>query len=493
VSDQPVGDRHLHPLSIVGTSLKSLPGAIAGMIGSFTVLSQMGLEVALGVASLILLITLGVAALNWWRFTYRIEEREIIIEQGVLSRNRRVIPFDRVRDLAIERPLLARLAGTAKVRIETGGSKADEGSLDMIELDEAHALRDLIRRSNLAGASQEAAALADEPPEPVVFAMSVRRVLLAGLFNFSLIFIALLVGAAQYLDDFGIFDVERWVRSREVTQIAGGLGIGAALTIAALVLLLGVVSGVVRTLARDFGFRLTAGDSGLRRRRGLLTLSEVLIPARRTEAARIQTGWFSGWFGWHDLAFQTLGADAKEGGVQVAAPLARMDEVDMILAEAGFAPRPTRRLIRPPLRALVRRCVPWLLLALVLGAAALVWPRAGWAIPLPLLIVAGAFVHWRRDGYLVGENALYIGGGILRRRLWILPFAKLQTVSTSRSPLQRTLGLANVNPDLAGAPMFAAPDVEDIAVEDAEALARRLLESFYSARDALRREAVNRH
>ena len=62
------------------------------------------------------------AFLAWWRFTYAIGADEIVIEKGLLQRQRRVIPFDRVQDIAIEQTLLARLFGTAKVKIETGGS-----------------------------------------------------------------------------------------------------------------------------------------------------------------------------------------------------------------------------------------------------------------------------------------------------------------------------------------------------------------------------------
>ena len=39
--------------------------------------------------------------------------------------------------------------------------------------------------------------------------------------------------------------------------------------------------GVVRTVLRDFGFRLDRTGNGLRRRRGLLTKTDVSLPARR--------------------------------------------------------------------------------------------------------------------------------------------------------------------------------------------------------------------
>jgi putative membrane protein len=487
------GDRRLHPLAVVGTSLKSLPGALAGMIGSFTALMRQGVELAFGAAALILLIMVAAAFVKWWRFTYRIGEGEIVIQRGLFSRQRRVIPFDRVRDIAIEQPLIARLAGAARVRIETGGAKADEGTLDMIELHEAHALRDHIRRSNLAPAAAPVSLEQEEPPERTIFAMATPRVLGSGLLNFSLILIAVMIGAIQYLDELGLIDIERWIRTSNFKEVAGRLDLRVIATIALLLILVGVASGVIRTFLRDFGFQLTAGPAGLRRRRGLITLSEVLIPARRTEAARIETGWLSGWLGWHALAFQTLGADPKEGGVQVAAPFARMEEVERILREADFPLPPGSTLTRPPARALVRRCGPWLLLAPLAAGAGLVWPQAVWAGLAPLAVAAAGFLHWWRDGHLVGERALYISGGILGRRLWILPYEKLQTLSTARTPLQRALGLASVEPDVAGASLWGAPDVEDLRQPDAEALSARLLANFYSARSEVRRAAAQRH
>ena len=116
------GPRRLHPISMVDNAIKAAPGALIGMVGAIGVLIQrnpgLAVLIALGILGFLLL---G-AAISWWRFTYDIRAHEIVIEKGLLSRQRRVIPFDRVRDIAIEQPLLARLVGTAKVRIETGGA-----------------------------------------------------------------------------------------------------------------------------------------------------------------------------------------------------------------------------------------------------------------------------------------------------------------------------------------------------------------------------------
>lgn len=478
--------RRLHPISVVGTSLKALPGAFIGMVGVFGALVQRNPLMAVVLALLPIGVALGASLIGWWRFTYQVRAREIVIEKGLFSRQRRVIPFDRVRDVAIEQPLLARIVGSAKVRIETGGAKADEGVLDMIELDEAQRLRDHVRRANLLEQPAPDAAPAEEPEEPVIFAMSIGRVLGSGLFNFSLIFVAVAFGALQYLEDLHIVDFEQIAVSGRARNLLGMFTLRTTLLILVLLVLLGVVSGIVRTLLRDFGFRLTAGDAGLRRRRGLVTLSEVLIPARRTEAARIETGWLSGWLGWHALAFQTLGADAKEGGVQVAAPFACDEEVALILARAGFPPQPRETMIRPPARALLRRSLPWLIVAAAMVPAVQAWPILGWGLPLPLLLALLRAIAWLRDGHLYGEQALFIRSGLLGRRLWIVPYEKLQTMTTQRTPLQRLLGLASIVPDTAGASPLGAPRIADVPFADAQPRATHLLESFYGARARVR-------
>ncbi len=481
---------------MIGGSLKALPGAAAGLFGIMTATRDEGFMAAAGIFGAIglgLIIMAAIAVLSWRRFTYEMLPGEIIIEQGILGRKRRVIPFDRVQDVAIERPLLARLIGTARIRIETGGSAADEGKLDMVSIDEAQRLRDTIRgRQERRPAGDQAI---EGPAEEVIFAMELPRILLFGLLNFSLLFIAIAFGALQYLDDVGLFDMESWIDeagigNEQAVEAAGTLGPGGLAMVVLLVVLLGFVTGVARTLARDFGFRLSTSAAGLRRRRGLFTLSEVLIPARRTQAARLDRRWLSGWLGFSSLSFQTLGAEQKEGGVQVAAPFARADEIDRVLAALDF-PRPPERLPhRTPRRALLRRCAPWLVLTPLLTLLGLIRPELSLAAAVPLLVALGQALAWSKARYGFMAEALVVRSGLIRRRVWVIPYDKLQTLSVTRGPVQRLLGLATLTIDTAGAPALSPPEIPDLFADDAEAIARTLLDRFYPARAARKAAAI---
>jgi putative membrane protein len=472
--------RRLHPATLVARWLKSAPQMLAGAAGLLVAVRDRGLAPLLTFALGFLVLAAVLAALYWWRFRYTIGPGEIVIEKGLLRRQRRVIPFDRVQDIAIEQKLLARLFGTAAVRIETGGAAKDEGTLDMIALADAEALRDRVRH----GARPAGLAEAAPPEEPVLFAMDLPRLVLSGLFGFSLVFFAVIAGALQQLDQFGLFNWSDWFTPERADRAAHLVTARLALGLAGLMLALGLIAGVGRTVTRDFGFTLTRTATGLRRRRGLFTLSEVVIPIRRAQVALIESGPLARLFGWHRLSFQTLGADRKEGGVQVAAPFARMAEILPVLAAAGFPEPPPREALHGvPRRALVRQSAPALAMAgLAAAAAFFVEPWLGLAALALLAAALIGVLRWRKHGHALGERALFVAGGYLKRRMWIIPYEKTQTIRVTHGPVQRALRLSNLLLDTAGSGALVSPEMHDLDEAEAETMADQLLARFQVAR-----------
>jgi len=262
-----------------------------------------------------------------------------------------------------------------------------------------------------------------------------------------------------------------------------------ALILGLLILAAGVIAGMARTVARDYGFRLSRAENGLRRKRGLFTLSEVVIPLRRTQVALIEAGAVMRRLGWYRLSFQTLGADQKERGLQVAAPFARLAEIAPILAEAGFPMPPPRAEFRGvPRRALLRQAAPWLLLAALAAAGAFAFdPRAGIAAVVLLALAVVVILRWRKHGRALGDTALFVSSGLLTRRLWIVPYEKAQAINISHGPVQRRMRLSSLLVDTAGASPLRAPEIADLDAVEAEALAGELLARFYRARASLAR------
>ena len=107
-----------------------------------------------------------------------------------------------------------------------------------------------------------------------------------------------------------------------------------------LLVLIGLGTGMVRTLLREYGFRLDRTEVGLRRRRGLLTLTDVTLPARGPRRRSSAPGRCAIAFGWRDLKLQSLASDEGGKGDHVVAPLADDEEIGTILAALGWRPLP---------------------------------------------------------------------------------------------------------------------------------------------------------
>ncbi len=465
--------RRLHPIIPLVTMLKRLPELLLPIVGVVAVARDEGLGMLLLAVGGLLTSVLALQVLAWWRFTYTLLPNEMYIESGIFSRNRRSIPWDRVQDVEIERGPLARVFGLAKVKLETGGSGNDEGLLDSIALGDALALRDEIRarRGIAVGSSQQA-----EAAEPPVFKMSVPRLLQAGLFNFSVIWLAVIVGTYQYFKNllpWSMDDVEKWigVHQQEILGMVSPVTILLALL---LFMLLGTVAGVIQMFVRNFGFTLSLEGRTLRRVRGLVTRSEVAIPLRRIQAARTVADWLKRRYGLWRVDVQIMGG-ASSGGVQELAPLANAGEAAHVLAIAGGFERIAPVRFEPV--ALVHRYydaqIEALPLALIALTGGFFWSPIWWGIGLAALWgaiqVIAAWPHgWRLQG-----NMLHVRQGWFRQDHWLMPLASMQSVSLSTGPLQRRLNLATIAIDSAGA-QSGGLRIRNLALNDARALVETL-------------------
>jgi putative membrane protein len=318
------------------------------------------------------------------------------------------------------------------------------------------------------------------PEGEVIFRMSPQRVLISGLFNFSLVWVAGLFGLLQTFEPLIPFDIRdpgRWLGL--VDAGAERFTLGAIAAVLLLALALGVISGLVSTLGRDWNFRLSSEGERLRRTSGLLTRREAVIPKRRVQLALLRTGPLRARFGIAQLLLQTLGSSKGQGGLQSAAPFARSGEIDRIVAELPRLRLPgDTPLQRVSSRHILRVAIRVLLLpaGVILGAASR-RPEALALLALLPIFLAGAVLQRNFHLYGVADGLLFVQESFWKRRLWAVPMASAQSVSIRRSWLQRRLGLATVTIDTAGAPVLGGPRIVDVRLELALQLRRRILEA----------------
>jgi putative membrane protein len=436
----------------------------------------------------VLLLVLFFSWLSWRRFRYYVEADEIRIESGLLSRIARSIPYDRIQDVSIEQKLLARVLGIAEVNFETGSGKGDEGKLSFVSMDEAERLRELVRAHKSDDAAQDSP-ITDgvEQDVPPIYAMDIKRIVTLGCYSFSLVIFAVLFGTAQQFDfllPFDLWDFSAWIGIAKDNTVSmdtiswGARIIGAIFAMLGLIVL-GFGTGIVRTLLRDYGFRLDKTDKGFRRRRGLLTLTDTVMPLHRVQAAIIQTGPIRKWRGWHMLQFVSLASDGadpqKKDNDHVAAPLATQDEILRITRAARIElPHEGAHFING--KGLWWAIQFLFLAAILLGivAALLTIFDATLAAYILLIILpvlaAIYYFDWRNNRYARDEDQLFVRGGWWQERLMIAPQIKIQSVEITQGPIARYCGLAKMHLGLAGGTM----QIIALPLADARALQRAI-------------------
>jgi putative membrane protein len=481
-ADQAVPER-LHPLMLLsglGGSLRGVAGGYAG-IGYLAATGR--LDTALILGGLLLAGAIVSLLVYWRRFTFRVGTDELRIDSGFISRTHRSIPFDRVQDVDISQGPLQRLLGLASVTFDTGasGGSKEEGALNGIALARAHALRDHVRSRR--GAAAPAVAIAEEARP--LFAMDLRRVLTAGVFNFSLAIFAGLFGLTQTMGDvigFDPFERRFWIdllaNAGPVTGFVQDHRSGAAFAGLALLVLVGLLTGIARTLARDFRFRLDRTGTGLRRRRGLFTLTDVTLPLRRVQAALILTGPVRERFGWRELKLQSLAQDQGGGGDTQVAPLARDEELQPILAELGWQPPqgPLQPVSKAYIWTFCLALLPVLLVALV--QAAVLPPLGLLTLALLGLAVAARWLGWRRTAYALSDDQLLVRRGWWQRRTLLLPLGSVQSVDLSENFIGRRFGTVGIRIGVAGGSGFSAHVIPSLPREKASQVREALLSRF---------------
>jgi putative membrane protein len=453
--------RRLHPATLLFSTLRFARGflipavilALTGGGGAGDTAQRLALF--LGIPALIF------ATARYLSFRYRLAGDELVIDSGVLRRNRRVIPLGRVQNIDTRRSALQRLLGVAELRLETASIDDVEASLEVLRLGDAEQLRaELLRRRRGGLPTGVAGDVREDVPEEVrlLARLSPGDLTLAGATANRAGLIA--VGIAGALQLLGQVPVELWPAVRldyetlayrlPVTQLVLAL-LGLALA----VVLIGWLISITTTVVGYHGFTLERVGQDLRKRFGLLGRREATVPLRRVQAVRVEETLLRRRFGLAALKIETAGNQIgapQAGGAEAFLPLARQREVpglvSAVFPEADYGALRFRG-VHP--RARRRAFVRYSILPLLAGAVlyGFFGPVALWALAaLPLTFLA-AHLHYRNLGWARAPGFVATREGFLNRITWVVPEEKIQTLHTHATPFQRRHRLATLVVDTA--------------------------------------------
>ena len=397
--------------------------------------------VALVLAALVTGLLLAVS----WRMTrYRVTAEALELQHGVVVRRQRRARLDRLQAVDLVQPLVARIFGLAKLKLEVAGGSGSSIELAYLTDVQARQLRNYLLAA-AAGLHYETPH-APEAPERLVAEVPVQRLV-----------------ASLLLDTGAISGVVLALSIIVGGLLAAGPGALAALFPVAL----GVVTVLWRRFSSAFGFTIGISPDGLRLRHGLLEHRAQTVPPGRVQAVRlVQPLLWRGTDWWRvvvNVAGYAGGGDNQRTENELLPVGTRAEAITLlalVVPDLGVDPGEDALAVVGAGLAGDSRTADGYLVAP---------PASRWVDP----------IGWRRNGVRVTHEVLLVRRGRLRRRLDVVPHARTQSVAVTQGFLQRTLWVASLHVHSTPGPV--APVVPHLR---AHAAARLLQDQAARARRA---------
>jgi putative membrane protein len=439
--------QRLDPRMLAVTPLRQL----AGFLPVIAVILIIGIERDFGervyglLAGVLLVLLAG--TLRWFTTRYRITSERVELRSGLLFRNARSVPRDRIRSVDVSAGLAHRLFRLSVLKIGTGeradGVESRELTLDAISSSEADQVRKRLLDSSYARRRENTVT-----PEAVeLAALSWSWLRFAPLTVSSLVALGAVAGAsAQLLNDIGADAVNVGGVGERLATAPLWLGVTA---LAVMVLIVAVGGSVLLFVEAWWGFRLVREAGGtLRVRRGLLTSRSVSLEERRLRGiAVVETPLLRIGRGARTVAVATgLGGHRGHGRGSLLPPAPRSEAHRVSGAVLAESPSPTgTTLRRHPLVALRRRLVRAALPVLAVATALWLAPAPAWAtwaalslLPVTALLAVDAYRnlgHAVTRSYLVTRHGAGVRWTVALQRSGVIGWTVSQSLFQRRSGL----------------------------------------------------------
>lgn len=458
--------RQLHPMSVIfGVGLAAKRLLLPGLI---VLLFRPGGQYEIWLMILFVPAVLGALA-KYVSFRYRLGEEELVVREGIVTRNERHIPYARIQNIDLVQNPFHRWFGVAEVRVETASGERPEAVMRVLSMSAVDSMRENVfrgRRQGTAAPQADTDPAAQAAAAAPVIQLGFRDLALLGLTSHrGIAVIAAALGVLWQIDVLRDID-EAWIRERlsgfggKIPALPGPVVTALLVTATALsVLVVLTLLSIAWAAVKFYGFTLHAQGDDLRAEYGLFTRITATIPRQRIQHLSTRAGPFHRWFGRTSIQVETAGHGRGDDGPGAErlwlAPMIETGRAEELLRQVLPDVELSSLAWKPiALRAWRRIIKRGLALALVLSAAA--GAALGWWAAIVLL--AGTALAWthaklyvKHACYALAPEAVVYRSGWWNQRTSVVLYGKIQSLELEESPFDRWNRMACLRVDTAGA------------------------------------------
>ncbi len=393
-----------------------------------------------------------VSAYFFYRFW--IEDDNIIITQGILEKQRTVLPIEKIQTIQLQQNWIHRLTGTCSLIADTAGSEIAELNMDAIKLEDADFFQHLINvKRHQQSTFNETEKLVCQPAIIKLSTVDLLKLCISENHLRTLfIIIFFILGKLQDIRDYLGFDSFNYVKQNASVLKATTQ---SALIVLAVGFMLAIVFSFITEFIRYFHFQLVQQQKAFQLSWGLFSTHRKTMLFNKVQYITWHSNWIRRKLNLLLLRFHALAEQAIDTNLHVNMPVTNTAMLQQVIQSyIPILPSKTE------LRAYgIQKAYIWrkffiigLPITVVVGLILSYW--IGW---YALLVIVGLvyqtianIVYQKNFRYWFNGVELQIEHGIWGRASMVIHVHKIIFVTIHTSPWQRKHGYASLEIQVAG-------------------------------------------
>ncbi|MBO1513622.1 PH domain-containing protein [Metabacillus bambusae] len=436
--------KRIHPVGMILSFLKIIKSYIFPFILFFFFgNNDFNLYFIIG-ASCLFVIIVVTSILDWWKFTYWIEDGELRIKHGVFIKKKRYIPIERIQSINTTAGIIQQIFQLVKVQIETaGGGLEAEAVLTAIKRQEADRIQNAIAMYKKDVSKQIENQNEDQnedQPQLPTFKMEPKDLFVAASTSSG---IGVIISAiAAFFSQFDEFIPYEDILDRFEILTNASFALYAVLVFIAF--FIAWILSIIGVLLKYAYFTVVKAENELRISSGIFEKRQVSIPIPRIQAIRIVQNPLRQLLGYATVYIESAGGSAgDEGASTILFPVVPKKAISPLLSQYLPLFENSDKLQRLPKRSMqrymFRKIIPALIICIPVSYFLAPWGFLS-LILIPISAYWGYF-SYKDTGWKLNGNQMQLGFRIISKTTVLIHRNRLQSFKSKTSYFQKKKSL----------------------------------------------------
>lgn len=453
--------RKLHPLWIGFKLFKSIKSLIAFILFLFIILdiSSNSLFSIYGISliALFVIYQVGTTILEWKRFGYYLNQKELFVQKGQFVMMKRYFPLENIQGINQNTSFIHRILGLTSLLIDVGSSDNNSSvKLEMISLKEADNIKKTLSKySNIHLNDQVKKEVKEEElktnskkrasfTEKNHYEIKLSEILIASLTSLRLLFfLSVLYSIYSQLSEF--LSIEEYINKALIffRHSAEMMILGVILLIVS-----SMAYGLLKTYIQYGGLKVTSDSYRIYIEKGIGSKTSFSIPKDKIQALNINSGFIHKMLSIVNVKLISS-TDIKDEDVKasnILFPFINNKKVIKLITEVLPSFEITRSITKIPKRSLYVKLLRSMYIWLLLPVSIVLFFPGFWYIALLIFIITitSQMLSGLFSGYSLNGPFLQLKKIAITNRMFIMRKDKIERIMITETMIQRKLGLSSL-------------------------------------------------